>query len=105
MTEITASQIVLFFGACLFTIVVFLLKDLYASFKQLHDRVNEIEKKGYDPRIKKMEERAVHKDNESERFWKDIPKLFNDSIAPHLMLITRLLDDIDKRMNKIEAKQ
>ncbi len=105
MTEITTFQILTFFSACLFAIVVFLLKDLYASFKRLHDRVSDIEKKGFDGRVKKMEARANDRDKEKEEFWKDLPVLITNNIGPHLQMITVQLGSIGERINKIEERQ
>jgi hypothetical protein len=105
MQEITTFQILLFFGACLFSLVIFLLKDLYSSFKKLHDRVSEIEKTGLDARIKKMELRASDRDKEKERFWKELPSLIANNISPHLQMIASQLSSIGDRINKIEERQ
>ena len=105
MDEITTFQIGIFFGACLFALVVFLLKDLYSSFKRLHDRVSDIEKTGLDGRIKKMEARANDRDKEKEEFWKELPVLITNNIGPHLQMITVQLGSIGERINKIEERQ
>ena len=105
MDEITTFQIGIFFGACLFALVVFLLKDLYSSFKRLHDRVSDIEKAGLDDRVKKMEARANDRDKEKEEFWKDLPVLITNNIGPHLQMITVQLGSIGERINKIEERQ
>ena len=105
MDEITTFQIGIFFGACLFALVVFLLKDLYSSFKRLHDRVSDIEKAGLDDRVKKMEARANDRDKEKEEFWKDLPVLITNNIGPHLQMITVQLSSIGERINKIEERQ
>lgn len=105
MQDITTAQIVLFFGGVLLAIVSFFMRDLYASYRKLHERVDEIERKGIPQRLAKVEVQMSNYDKNIEAFWKEFPKIVTEAIAPHLNLIAHQLDIISKRMDKMEDRE
>ena len=105
LNDITTSQLLLFLGGCLLAIVSFFLRDLYTSYQKLHERVNDIERKGIPQRLTSVEHQMKQYDKNIEEFWKEFPKIVTEAIAPHLQLISSQLEALNKRIDKLEESK